>query len=83
MDRNHFGGEIYQTTYILYQFRGLNTGMIHTFYDIIAHPPEEVGFHNGNERILHEYRLDYFIQIQHDVDDHGQDDDIKDTPPVN
>ena len=52
--------------------------MIHTLNDISFHLPEKVGVLNGNKGILHEYGLDDFIQILHDGDDHGQDDDIKD-----
>ena len=78
MDRHHVGGEIYQAIYILYQVKGVHPGTIHILNDITDHPPAEVGVHNGNEGILHEYGLDDFIQILHDGDDHGQDDDIKD-----
>ena len=81
--RCHVGGEMYQATYILYQFLGVHPGTIHALNEIAAHPPAEVGVHNGNEVIMHKYGLDYFIQIQHDGDDHGQDDGIKYTPPGN
>ena len=57
--------------------------MIHTLNEIAAHPPAEVGVHNVNEVIMHEYVLDIFIQIQLDGDDYRQDGDIKDIPPVN
>ena len=39
---------MYQATYILYQVKGVNIGMIHTLNEITALPPEEVGFHNVN-----------------------------------
>ena len=83
MERCHVGGEIYQCTKSLYQVKGEHTSMIHTMNDIIDHPTSYVGVHNGNEVIMHKYGLDYFIQIQHDGDDHGQDDGIKYTPPGN
>ena len=63
LDRIHVGGEMYHTTYILYQTKGVHTGMIHILNDIAAHPPAEVGVHNGNEGIMHECGLDYFILI--------------------
>ena len=50
--------------------------MIHTFNEIAALPPAEVGVHNVNELIMHEYSLDDFLQIQHDGNDHGQDYDM-------
>ena len=50
-------------------------------HDITAHPPSEVGVHNGNEGILNEHGLEDSIEIQHYGDDHGQDDDIIDNPP--
>ena len=53
MDRCHVGGEMYQATYILYQVKGVHPGVIPTLNEITAHPPEEVGVHNGNEGILH------------------------------
>ena len=83
LDRRCVGGEMYQATYILYQFLGVHPGMIHTLNEIAAQPPAEVGVHNRNEVILHKYGLDDFIQIQHDGDDHGQDNGIKYTPPGN
>ena len=46
-------------------------------------PAWKVGVLNGNKGILHEYGLDDFIQIQHNVDYHGHYDDIKYTPPGN
>ena len=36
---------MYHTTYILYQVKGVNPGMIHTLNKIKAHPPVEVGVH--------------------------------------
>ena len=47
----------------MYQTKGVHTGMIHILNDIAAHPPAEVGVHNGNEGIMHECGLDYFILI--------------------
>ena len=64
-----------------YQVKSVNPDISHTLHDVTAHPPAEVGVHNGNEGILNEHELEYYIEIQHDGDDHGQDDDIKDTPP--
>ena len=83
LDRRHVVVEMYQATYIFYQVKGVYPGIIHTFSLIADHPTAEVLVHNGNEAIIHEYGLDYFIQIQHDGDDHGQGGDIKDTLPGN
>ena len=33
--------------------------------------------------MIHEYILDYFIQIKHNGDDHGHDDDATDSPTEN
>ena len=74
---------MYRFTYILHQVKGINPGMIQKLNKVAAHPPEEVGVHNGNEGILHKCELDGFFQIQHDGGGHGQDDDIKYTPPGN
>ena len=51
--------------------------MIYTMNEIADHTTAKFGVHNINEWNLHEYGLDNFIQIQHDGDYHGQDDDIK------
>ena len=51
--------------------------MIHTLNEIADTSSIEVGVHNRNEVIMHEYWLDAFIQIQHDVNEHGQGDDIR------
>ena len=83
LERPNVGGEMYQATYILYQFKGVNTGMIHALNEIADHPPAEVVFHNGNDIIIHEYEFDYFIQIKHYGYDNGHDDDIKYTRPGN
>ena len=61
----------------------VNHTRIYTLNEIAAHPPAEVGVHNVNEVIMHEYVLDIFIQIQLDGDDYRQDGDIKDIPPGN
>ena len=74
---------MYQDNWILYQVKGVHPGMIHTLDEVKYSPPVEFGVHNRNEVILHEYGLDDFIQIQNVGDDHGRDDDIKDTPPGN
>ena len=50
--RCHVGGEMYQATYILYQFLGVHPGMIHTLNEIAYHPPLEAVFYNGNGGIL-------------------------------
>ena len=57
----HVGGEMYQATYILYQVKGVPTGMIHTLNEIADHPPAEIGVYNVNEEIMHEYGLENFI----------------------
>ena len=57
--------------------------MIHTLNDITSHNPAAVVVHNGNEVIMHEYRLGSFFQIQNYFDDHDQDDDIRYSPHVN
>ena len=62
---------MYHYTYILYQVKGVYPGMIHTSNEIASWPPAEVGVHNVNSGILHEYGLDDSIQIQRDSVDHG------------
>ena len=45
---------MYRFTYILHQVKGINPGMIQKLNKVAAHPPEEVGVHNGNEGIIYE-----------------------------
>ena len=77
------GDEMYQVAWILDQFKGVNADMLLILNEIADIPPEEVGFHNGNKLILQEHKLEYFIQIRHNGDDHGQYDDINDIPHGN
>ena len=57
--------------------------MLEKLNEIADNPSAKVGVNNGNETVLHEYGLDDFIQIQHNGNVHGQDDDIKYTPYEN
>ena len=47
----------------MYHVKGVHPGMFHKLNEIAARPPAEVGVHNGNKGVLHEYGLDDFIQI--------------------
>ena len=57
--------------------------IIFTFNYITPQPPAPIGVHNVNEGNFNESGLDIFIQIQHDGDEHSQDDNIKYSPPGN
>ena len=46
LDRHHVGDEIHQGTYILFQVKGVHTGIIQKLNEIKAHPPAYIGVNN-------------------------------------
>ena len=62
----------------MYQVKDLDDDMVHTSNDIIDLHHADVVVYNENEGSMNEYIIDYFIGIQHDSNNHGHDDDIRD-----